>query len=380
MKNITGWIIFGIIAFGWLLRAVITWQWWNNYYSFTDKTTVTNTSSQKIYIANEDESSVTVVDASNNAIIKSINLSQQYYGKFLEYSAHNVQVSPDGKILAVTANIAEPKNKWGHEENMSNNDQVVLIDPLSDLIVWRIDIEKWAHLAHVVIDNNATRAYAVSQEKSKLYVLSLDNQKIEKTIDLPSWSQPHGIRLSPDWRYLFIAFIWEKALGILDIKTDELKTISVWDKAMQVAVSPDNSYVFASLYTSKRIARYNTTTKITDYINLPKDSQWPIQIYPSPDSRYLYVADQGFYFDEWTGHQIYQIDVIQAKVVSSFTWWDWPHGILVSPDGNTVYASNLLSNSLTIIDIRTKKVINNIQIGKGLNGRSIWTKWHWLTP
>jgi hypothetical protein len=51
------------------------------------------------------------VDASNNAIIKSINLSQQYYGKFLEYSAHNVQVSPDGKILAVTANIAEPKNK-----------------------------------------------------------------------------------------------------------------------------------------------------------------------------------------------------------------------------------------------------------------------------
>ena len=35
----------------------------------------------------------------------------------------------------------------------------------------------------MVIDNNATRAYAVSQEKSKLYVLSLDNQKIEKTVD-----------------------------------------------------------------------------------------------------------------------------------------------------------------------------------------------------
>ena len=64
-------------------------------------------------------------------MIKTIDLSQQYYGKYLRYAPHNVQVSPDGKIILVTANILTKEG--GHSKNV-NNDQLIFIDPMIDEI------------------------------------------------------------------------------------------------------------------------------------------------------------------------------------------------------------------------------------------------------
>lgn len=68
--------------------------------------------------------------------MKSIVLSEQYFGKFLKYSAHNVQVGPKGSIVAVTANILEKNG--AHGEKMTNSDEIILIDPNTDSIIGRI--------------------------------------------------------------------------------------------------------------------------------------------------------------------------------------------------------------------------------------------------
>lgn len=99
----------------------------------------------------------------NKKFIKSINLSEQYYGKFLRYSAHNVQVSPRGSVVAVTANILEDED--AHEAEMTNSDEIILIDPNTDTIMGRIPMGIGMHLAHIVIDSTDTYAYVVSQEK-----------------------------------------------------------------------------------------------------------------------------------------------------------------------------------------------------------------------
>jgi DNA-binding beta-propeller fold protein YncE len=104
-----------------------------------------------------------VIDAVNKKFIKAISLSEQYYGKFLEYSAHNVQVSPKGSIIAVTANILEKEGAHGGE--MTNSDEVILIDPMTESVIGRIPMGIGMHLAHVVINSTDTRAYVASQEK-----------------------------------------------------------------------------------------------------------------------------------------------------------------------------------------------------------------------
>jgi len=81
------------------------------------------------------------------------------------------------------------------------------------------------------------------------------------------------MRLSPDGKNLFIALIGEKAIGIMDTSTFTIEYIPVGDKAVQVAVTPDGRYVFASLYMTRSIARYDLTNKQLASIPLPDGAQ-----------------------------------------------------------------------------------------------------------
>lgn len=378
MKNIAYYVSVGVILFWWLLWTIITWQWWNTHLHWNQDTLLGNNSEQKIYVANEWDSTVSVIDAVNKKFIKAISLSEQYYGKFLEYSAHNVQVSPKGSIIAVTANILEKEGAHGGE--MTNSDEVILIDPMTESVIGRIPMGIGMHLAHVVINSTDTRAYVASQEKWLIFVIDLNTQSIIKEIQLPDGSEPHGIRLSVDNKFLYMAMIGEKAIGVMNTESYVQEIIPVWDKAVQVAVTPDGKYVFASLYTTKSIARYDIANKKLDIIALPGGAKWPVQIYPTPDNKYLYVADQGFYFDQPTSQEIYKINIDTRQVIKSYTGWQAPHGAVVSPDGKTTYITNLLSNNVTVIDTATDMVIATIPAGKKSNGISIWTKWIWGTP
>lgn len=370
-------IFFGIIFFAWLLWSIITWQWWNRYFSFKNTTPAPTTSTEKIYTANEWDGSVSVVDTKTEKLIQNISLSRQYYGKFLTYTAHNIQVWPKGTIVAVTANIRENP---GEAMEASNNDELILIDPLTDVISDRIPLGVDMHLAHVVINAEDTLAYVVAQEQGILFTIDLREKKIIRETKLPEGSAPHGIRLSPDGKNLFIAFIGEKAMGIMNTETYIQRLIPTSDKVVQVAVTPDGKYLFGSLYTTKSIARYDLSREKLDTIKLPEWAKWPIQLYPTPDSRSLFVADQGFYFDEPTSNQIYKIDTASFQVVKSYTGWQAPHGVVVSRDGKTTYITNLLSHSISIIDLATDTITNTIPVWPKTNGISIWKKDIWGTP
>lgn len=378
MKKSIIYSIVGVLSFAWLLWGVVTWQWGNTYFSFKSDAPKLIESNEKIYTANEWDSSVSVVDVKTEKLIKSISLSRQFYGKFLTYTAHNVQVGPKGTIIAVTVNIMEDKDSHGEEE--VNNDELILIDPMTDMIIGRIPLGLGMHLAHVVIDANDTIAYVASQEQWILFTVDLPNKKILKETKLPEGSLPHGIRFAPDGKNLFIAFIGEKAIGIMNTETYNLELVPTSDKVVQVAVTPDGKYVLGSLYNTKSIARYDLTTKRLDILWLPDGAKWPIQLYPTPDSRFLYVADQGFYFDQPTSDQIYKIDIASLQVVKSYTGWQAPHGVVVSKDGKKAYITNLLSDTISVIDIISDTVTGTIAVGKKTNGISIWTRWIWGTP
>ena len=210
---------------------------------------------------------MSVVDAKTEKLMKNISLSRQFYGKFLTYTAHNVQVGPKGTIIAVTANIMEDKDSHGEEG--INNDELILIDPATDTIIERIPLGIGMHLAHVVIDMNDTLAYVASQEHSIVFVVDIQNGSILKKVDLPEGSLPHGIRLTPDGKNLLIAMIGEKAIGIMNTETSALELVPTSDKVVQVAVTPDGRYVFGSLYGTKSIARYDLSTKKLDTVRLP---------------------------------------------------------------------------------------------------------------
>ena len=353
----------------------------------TSKSTVRqNQATEKLYVALEDEGAIAIIDTKDNSLLGKIDLTYKNGEMEVGYSAHNVQVAPDGKSVWVTANFM---GLAGHEgENTSEDnetkkefsDQVIVIDPQKDRIVKRIDIGVDQHLAHIVVTRDGKNALATAQEPGLVYKINGETYDIEKTIDLAKDTQPHGLRLSADDSIAYVALIGGNGIGVIDTKTNDVKTVSLSGSTVQTAIIPNSSLIAASVYDTKQMAFYDTKTEEVSYVDLPSESEGAIQSYATPDGRYLYVADQGFYFEKPTSDYVYKINVQARRVVATIKSGVAPHGIVVSPDGKRAYITNLLSHDVSVIDTATDKEIAKIKIGRMPNGISLWSNQSGGTP
>jgi YVTN family beta-propeller protein len=340
---------------------------------------------EKVYVAVEGTGEIAIINAETQEKIKTIDLSEQYSSKKIKYMPHNVQVSPDNKSVWVTANVMENMEKMsfsfvqkayadeGHgEENSEWNDQVIVIDPLTDTIIKRINLGKGIHLAHVSITPDSTYAIVAAQKAGVIYKINTNSFEIEKSVETKKNGGPHGLRVSVDGKSAYVAMFDGKSMGILNIENMKLADIPLKGTVVQTGVTPDGKYALASVYDPKSLAVYDIASKKINYVDLPEDAKGPVQLYPTPDSRYVYVADQGYYFDQPNGDTVYKIDLTEMKVVEAVKVGSAPHGIIVSKDGTFVYVTNQSSDDVSVIDTTTDKEIKKINVGKNPNGISIW--------
>lgn len=130
----------------------------------------------------------------------------------------------------------------------------------------------------------------------------------------------------------------------------------------------------------KSLAIYDITQNKLSYVDLPSGAKGPVQSYSTPDSKFIYIADQGYYSNQPTNDKLYKIDLIRQSVVDAIGVETAPHGVVVSKDGSRIYATNLVSGSLSIVDTSKNMQILTVKIGKQPNGVSIWDKDNGGTP
>jgi YVTN family beta-propeller protein len=119
---------------------------------------------------------------------------------------------------------------------------------------------------------------------------------------------------------------------------------------------------------------YEIASRTLRYVDLPQEAKGPVQLYPTPDSKHVFVADQGYYFDQPTSNLFYKIDLKEMKVVQTISAGSAPHGVVVSKDGALVYVTNILSDDVSVIDTSTGREVKRIKVGDMPNGISIWSK------
>lgn len=348
---------------------------------------------EKAYVAIEGTGEVAVIDTKSKTVIKKIDLSDHSHTSHgpVSYMPHNVQVAPNGKSVWVAANAMSMSNHnekqsllpfiktaradEGHAEEVpTDDDQLIVIDPKTDTIVKRISIGKGLHLAHVVLSPDSSFALATAQGTGAIYKINAVTFEVEKNIIAIKDSAPHGLRISPDGKTAYIAMVKGKSLGVLDIEKFTLSYVALNGAAVQAGITPDGKYAVASVYDTKKLAVYSIENKELNYVSLPSEANGPVQMYPTPDSRFIYMVDQGYYFNQPTSEIVYKIDLTEMKVVKSIKAGKAPHGIVVSKDGKYAYVTNLLSNDISVIDTTTDTEIAKIEIGKEPNGISLWSK------
>ena len=340
------------------------------------------TTSDKVYVATEDGGSVDVIDTRSKSVVKKIDIAPKDNASGSMYMAHNVQVAPDNKSVWVTANVMSGEehgsddhgdNGHGVEES-TPADQLVVIDPVKDEIVQRIDVGAGMHLAHVVLTPDSKYALTVAQETNEVYKIDTTTYGIVGKAEATAGSGPHGLRISPDGNTAYVAMMSGKSIGQLDIQSLSFDYIPLNGQAVQTAVTPDGRYVAASVFDSKSVAIYDTQSKSVQYAALHEDAKGPLQVYPTPDSRYVYVADQGYEFGQPDGNKLHKIDLEGRSVVQTVEVGTAPHGVVLSPDGRFSYVTNMVSNDVSIVDNESGKELVKVPTGEKPNGISYWTR------
>jgi len=250
------------------------------------------------------------------------------------------------------------------EPSAEHPDQLVFMSAINHKILDRVDLDVGAHLAHVVSDGEY--AYVTSTNKEALYKVELES-KLASIIKLPNGSAPHGIRLSEDNSTAIIAGMGNSFI-VFDLKTKSVKSLPLPGKGVQAGVAGDIWMV--SVFDTGQLAVYEGEN--VSLIDLPK-AKGPIQIFQSPDNRFVYVADQGVYFDKPIGHTVYKVDLKERKVVSVLESGDAPHGVVVSSDGR-VWVTNLNGNSVSVF--KDDKKVSEIEVGAAPNGITYWKQTH----
>lgn len=312
----------------------------------------------KIFVANEDGGSISVLDLTDSTKNTTIDLSDSS-GMFM---AHNVQVSPNGLTVWVTANPMDS----------TKESELITIDPITYAIIKRIKLGRGLELTHVVFDSASKNAFAAESKQNQVIQVNAETGNVVRNFILGKANSPHGLRYGNG--KLYVANMGSKSITIIEIASGQLNEIPLGGMAAQTAVTLDGKFVFATLYDTREVIRYEIQSQQLTRIPLPDGSQGPIQSYSTPDSKLLFVADQGFLLNRPVSDKVFVIDIASAKVIGTVKVGNKAHGVVISNDGKTVYVTNQQDNTVSIIDVATQKETGRYPVGKSPNGLSYWLK------
>ncbi len=319
--------------------------------------------SPKVYVADEEGDTVSVLDATSFSKIATIPVGRE---------PHNIQVSPDGKLAWVTNNgdrrkEDEPKHtgmaKREHEA-MTSIGEVWAIDTATDTVVAKVSVGR--HPAHVVLTPDGRLAYVTNGGENTVSVVDIEARKT--LANIPVGAYPHGIRISPDGKQAYVANLKGGTVSVIDTETGrEANQIPVGKGPAQVGFTPDGRLAFASLSQEDKVAVIDPATR--KVIKKVSVGTVPIQVFATPDSRLLFVANQGT--KKSPGRTVSVINLETFEIVKTIETGPGAHGVVVDRDGRYAYVTNIYANSVSVIEVKDLKVVATVPVGKGPNGISL---------
>jgi YVTN family beta-propeller protein len=275
-------------------------------------------------------------------------------------AVHNVQVSPDGKVVAATI---VPGMMSGHDQSMEMKGKAIFFDPIKDKIVKEVEVGN--HPAHIVFTEDGKYVLVTNNEDNTVSVINSNDYSLVKTI--PTGKGPHGFRISKDSQYAYVANMGEDTVSVLNLQTlKEDKKIKVGETPVTTGITSDNKTLVVTLNKENSLAIVDLASGKIDKV---KVGNGPAQVFIQPDNQFAYVANQGT--EDTPTHSLTKIDLNSQQVAATIETKNGSHGVVTSPDNKFSYVTNMFDDSVSIIDNSQSKVVKTIKVGKTPNGISI---------
>lgn len=228
---------------------------------------------------------------------------------------------------------------------------VQVIDPKTYKIVATYPVGKQPH--HVTPSWDLTKLYVNNTYGDSLTVIDPQSGKI---VDEVPVIDPYNLYFTPDGTKAIVVAERFKRLDFRDAKTWNLiKSVTVpWPGVDHLAFTRDRNYLVASCEWSGRIAKIDVN-KMELVANM-KLGEKPIDVLRPPGQNLMYIADQGV-------HGVFVIDPDAWKQLEFIPTGRGAHGIMLSYDQKSLYVSNRLEGTISVLDLATRKVVTTWKTG-----------------
>ncbi|MGS2778321.1 YncE family protein [Robertmurraya sp. GLU-23] len=302
------------------------------------------------YFTANEGGSINKIRVADNEVVSTIEV---------DGAVHNIQTSPNGEVFAVTL---VPTAEGGHGD-MEMPGFVLFYNSQTNELQNKVEVGN--HPAHVVFTDDGRYGLVTNNEDNTVSVIDLSTYTVINTIS--TGEGPHGFRTSKDNQYAYVANMGEDTVSVINIETmKEEKRITVGETPVTTGITSDGKTLVATLNGENKLAIIDVETESISKVDV---GVGPAQVYIDAKDQYAYVANQGT--PDQPSNTISVIDIKEKKIITTIETGKGSHGVVLSSNNQFAYVTNMYENTVSIIDLETYKVTGTIQVGETPNGISI---------
>ena len=161
-----------------------------------------------------------------------------------------------------------------------------------------------------------------------------------------------------------LAFVSNEGSGTISVidlaKNSVVNTIDIYGKPRGIFAAPNSPFIYATEFTKEQLLKIDTSSqKITQQSSLGKS---PEAVYVSNDEKWITVANE-------ESNSVSLIDFNTLKVVSEIpVEGKNPEHAVMSPDNQWIYVSAEDADKVDVINVQLRKQVAQIQVGKRPRG------------
>jgi YVTN family beta-propeller protein len=249
-------------------------------------------------------------------------------------------------------------------------DNIHLIDPSTNKIVKEIKGIEVNHGAAAAADGS--RYYFTNEADHTVDVVDGNTLRVTKKIQLSG--RPNNIAISPDGRRVYIAIRQAPgALDIVDTASQTLaRTISTPGPIHNPFVTPDGKYVIAGSIEGRSLTVIDSKTEAPSWTLYFDEGVRPVAFDTNPDgsTKRMFVQITGF-------HGFYIVDFAQRREIGRVKLPDVSpdkrhldtlqgspsHGIAVTPDGKSMWVCSKMNGYIYGYSLPDLKLLGGVHVG-----------------
>jgi len=328
----------------------------------------------KVYITNQAEDLVTVVDIATNLVSRYIQSGVPNVFVQPPNAPHNIILDKAHDLYYVNLVAAGKVLKYRLSDNTQLGEVSGILSPTQVALSVTGDT---GYVAQFAAGTTAIRMF--NTQTMQLY---------PRQIGSPFLNKPHGIEITPDKRQLWVTGNLSDNIMVVNLADLSTSLIQLNNQApgtggallpYQTVMTPDNKFVYVSCQQSNEVRLIDRDSmKVVKNITV---GTWPLILGIRPDGAYVYSANRN-------SNDVSVIRTSDNTVVTTIpNVGPNPHGIDITADGRFAYVScenvtgiipphhptagSKIPGYVTVIDLTTNTVVKTFEVGAFAAGVAI---------